>query len=205
MLTNYDVTAIIAACALVLSLAFWITLKKRWLPALKTDIIKEAPEIGKKTYDLIKKDLPDIKELFKEELPGVITALKAELPAILKAEAPKLVKPFLKDITNRITEGDEEINILLTTAAFQGMSAFRACMQDPDFKQEVDSFINGKMSKLGTYLEKRLPEILVKAAPEIRKAIMGGGGGKGGEQDPTLGLLGMFIPPEFRQAMGGGV
>lgn len=134
MLNNYDIAAIIAFCALLMSLAFWLTLKMRWLPSLKKGIIKEAPEIGKKTWELIKDDIPDIKEEFKKELPAMIEAFKKELPDIKKDIIP-MIKEQMPDIKEGLIPLIKEEIIPIIKEEFENSNI-------------VEDFANGFLVKL---------------------------------------------------------
>jgi hypothetical protein len=176
----------------LISLGLWTYLLKIKLPQFGKDIDKA---IDTKAGVYIKQFKKDI----KKEIPD----FKTEITAILKTEVPKLVDTLLTDITDRMADPkDEKMNMLAFTAAYKGMAAARECMKDPEFKQDIDSFMDGKMSKVGSYLEKKLPGLLIGAAPEIKKALLGGGGGKEGEGG-VMGILEGFIPPELRGMFGG--
>ncbi len=162
---------------------------------------KEAETYIKRFKDDIKEELPDFEAYitrFKTELKDELPDIKAEVTAILKEEGPGFIKMAITGLADRVADPeDREINILLTTLAFQGFGAFRACMAEPEFKKEFDGFINGKMNMVANQLETRLPTILKNLKEKAAKGEidMGEGG--------MAGFLGAFIPPELKGFMGG--
>jgi len=217
------------AIAFAISMAFWLYLLKfklsqtgkdigvavdkkaaGYIKEFKKDFEKGVADLKKEIPTIIATDVPKlldkegpkiIKDAMKVVIPELKKVMAEEMPLMMKEQAPKLIETFLEDISDRIADPKEEqTKILMSTMAFQGMAAFRACMQDADFKREVDDFINGKMNKVANQLETRLPNILIKAAPEIKKAFLTGGVGEKGGGGGILGMLGINI-----EELGGGL
>lgn len=88
---------------------------------------------------------------------------------------------------------DEEMDGMISLFAARGVRSFRMMLKDPGFNKEFNEWMNGYMTGISKQIENRLPGIFVKAAPEIKRALMGGGeGGKEGEIDPMQMIMGMI-------------